>query len=224
MSDTFRLEILVFAVLRDVVGARRIEYELEAGTSMSAVVDRLQVDYPGLQTYMPYVRLALNQTFVDHYEHPLTDGDVLALIPPVSGGQPDTYLTDKPIQASELVESVYGHDCGAVVTFEGRIRNHTGEHQVLHLDYEAYGPMAEKVFSEILIEVEAVYPTCRITLRHRLGHLSLGEVAVAIVVAAPHRDVAFKACQTVIDRLKQDVPIFKKEARADGDIWVGLGP
>ena len=224
MSATFRLEILVFAILRDVVGSRRLEYELEAGTSIRAVVDRLRVDYPAIDTYMPYVRIALNQTFVEQYDHPLNEGDVLALIPPVSGGLPASYLTDQPIQAADLVESVYGHDCGAVVTFEGRIRNHTGEHQVLHLDYEAYGPMADKVFSEILIEVEAIYPTCRATLKHRLGHLSLGEVAVAIVVVAPHRAVAFKACQTVIDRLKEDVPIFKKEARADGDIWVGLGP
>ncbi|MEE2756849.1 MAG: molybdenum cofactor biosynthesis protein MoaE [Myxococcota bacterium] len=224
MVDTVRIEVLVFAVLREVLGARCLEQEVVAGTTVNSLIASLKSDYPALLPYMPYVRIALNEAFIDDYEHPLGPGDVVALIPPVSGGHADPFLTDEPISANQLIDSVYGFDCGAVVTFEGRIRNHTGAHQVLHLDYEAYGPMAEAVFTELLIEVEASFPTCRIALRHRLGHLTLGEVAVAIAVVAPHRKVAFEACQRLIDRLKEDVPIFKKEARENGSIWVGLGP
>ena len=224
MDTTIRIEILIFAVLRDVMGSRRLEHDVAVGTTVRTLIESLTSAYPEIEPYMPYVRIALNKAFIDEYEQPLEAGDVIALIPPVSGGRQDPFLTEDPISASALVDSVYGVDCGAVVTFEGRIRNHTGVHQVLYLDYEAYGPMAETVFTELLIEVEGEFPSCRLALRHRLGHLSLGEVAVAIVAVAPHRKTAFEACQRLIDRLKQDVPIFKKEARENGSIWVGLGP
>ena len=119
---------------------------------------------------------------------------------------------------------VVGPDRGGVVTFTGVVRDHTGAHEVERLEYEAYEPMALKVLEEIRAEAGARFPGVRLAVHHRLGVLGIGEAAVVVVAAAPHRAAAFTACAFVIDRLKEDVPIFKKEVRGDGSVWVGLGP
>jgi molybdopterin synthase catalytic subunit/molybdopterin converting factor small subunit len=218
------IQVLYFAIVRERLGRSEEAFAWKVGMTVQGLSDEILEANPQLTPYLPYVRFALNETFVNDLSTDLLDGDVLALIPPVSGGNQLPLLTEAPIETQPLIDSVYGEDCGAIVTFEGRVRNHTGKHQVLHLDYEAYGSMAEKTLRELLIEVEAAFPSVRIRVQHRLGHLTLGDTAVAIVSAAPHRDVAFASCQRLIDRLKEDVPIFKKEARGNGSIWIGLGP
>jgi len=218
------IEVLYFAIIRERIGRSEEGFEWQAGMTMSVLADTLLSRYPAIEPFLPHVRFALNETFVNDLSVSLSDGDVVALIPPVSGGNHIPLLTMEPIETQKLSEAVFGEDCGALVTFEGRVRNHTGAHQVLHLDYEAYGSMAERVLQELLNEVGAQFPTVRMCVQHRLGHLTLGDTAVAIVSAAPHRAAAFESCQRLIDRLKEDVPIFKKEARDDGSIWVGLGP
>ena len=220
------VEVLVFAILREKLGVTRLERVVCPGTTVGQIVDQLFSEHQEISGFRPYVRVALNEAFIDDGEMQkvVQREDVIALIPPVSGGAARPLLTEEPIAAKRLVDDVYTNDCGAVVTFEGRVRNHTGAHQVISLDYEAYGAMAERKLNELLMEVRWSHPDVRVSLQHRLGALSLGEVAVAIAVASPHRKASFAACASLIDRLKEDVPIFKKEYREGGDIWVGLGP
>lgn len=133
-------------------------------------------------------------------------------------------LSDSPLDPRAVEQQVIGPDRGGLVTFTGVVRDHTGAHSVTRLEYEAYRPMAVKVMAQIRAEVEAQWPTVRIACVHRLGVLPVGELAVVVAAAAPHRDAAFAACQRYIDRLKEDVPIFKREVREDGSVWVGMGP
>lgn len=132
-------------------------------------------------------------------------------------------LTDDPLDPAAVEARVRAADRGAVLTFVGLVRDHTGPHRVERLEYEAYRPMAVKVFEGIRAEVDARWPGTHIAIHHRLGRLVVGEVAVVIAVSAPHRAETFDACRYAIERMKADVPIFKKEIRGDGSVWVGLG-
>lgn len=132
-------------------------------------------------------------------------------------------LTDAPLDPRAVEALVRRPDRGAVLTFVGTVRDHTGPHRVRHLEYEAYASMALRVFEAIRGEVDARWPGTHVAIHHRLGRLEIGEAAVVIAVSAPHRAETFDACRHVIERLKQDVPIFKREVRADGSVWVGLG-
>jgi molybdopterin synthase catalytic subunit len=133
-------------------------------------------------------------------------------------------LTTGLIDHAALTEKVRRPDCGAVVTFLGTVREWTDGRQSVALDYEAHGSMAEKKMAEIECETRARWPVGDMILVHRLGHLDLGEVSVAAAVSCPHRGQAFEACRYAIDRLKELVPIWKKENWADGGTeWVHPG-
>jgi molybdopterin synthase catalytic subunit len=133
-------------------------------------------------------------------------------------------LTREPIDYHELTEKVIRPSCGAVVTFLGTVRDLTGDEVTVALDYEAYGSMAEKKMAEIEADTRARWPDGEIAMVHRLGHLNVGEVSVAVAVSCPHRAQAFDACRHAIDRLKELVPIWKKENWADGKTeWVHPG-
>ncbi len=130
-------------------------------------------------------------------------------------------LTTQPIDHAALTDQVRRHDCGAVVTFLGTVRDLTDGRVTVALDYEAYPAMAEKKLAEIETETRNRWPVGEILLVHRLGHLDVGEVSVAVAVSCPHRGQAFEACRFAIDRLKEIVPIWKKENWADGGTeWV----
>ena len=133
------------------------------------------------------------------------------------------YLTRSPLALSTLIGEVASADRGGIVSFLGTVRDHHGGREVRALSYSAYDPMAESVSAEIVAEAAARWPV-RIALRHRLGDLEIGDVAVAIAVAGGHRDEAFAACRYVIEELKRRVPIWKKETYADGTVeWVDQG-
>ena len=133
-------------------------------------------------------------------------------------------LTTEPIDYHALTEQVCRPNCGAVVTFLGTVRDLTGDRVTRALDYEAYPGMAEKKMAEIERDTRARWPVGEIALVHRLGHLDVGEVSVAVAVSCPHRAQAFEACRFAIDRLKELVPIWKKENWADGSTeWVHPG-
>ena len=133
-------------------------------------------------------------------------------------------LIHEPIDYHALTELVRRPNCGAVVTFLGTVRDLTGDQMTVALDYEAYAPMAERKLAEIDAETRARWPVGEIALVHRLGHLEVGEVSVAVAVSCPHRADAFAACRHAIDRLKELVPIWKKENWADGRTeWVHPG-
>ena len=130
-------------------------------------------------------------------------------------------LTRDPIDHHALTEQVRRGDCGAVVTFLGTVRDLTGDRVTVALDYEAYPGMAEKKLAEIEADTRARWPVGDMALVHRLGRLEVGEVSVAVAVSCPHRAQAFEACRHAIDRLKELVPIWKKENWADGNAdWV----
>jgi molybdopterin synthase catalytic subunit len=133
-------------------------------------------------------------------------------------------LTRQPIDYHALTESVRRPGSGAVVTFLGTVRDLTGEQVTVALDYEAYPGMAEKKLAEIEADTRARWPVGDIAMIHRLGHLEVGEISVAVAVSCPHRAQAFEACRHAIDRLKELVPIWKKENWADGRTeWVHPG-
>jgi molybdopterin synthase catalytic subunit len=133
-------------------------------------------------------------------------------------------LTRDPIDYREMTEQVRRPSCGAVVTFLGTVRDLTGDEVTVALDYEAYGPMAEKKMTEIEADTRERWPVGDMMLLHRLGHLPVGEISVAVAVSCPHRSQAFDACRHAIDRLKEMVPIWKKENWSDGSTeWVHPG-
>ena len=132
-----------------------------------------------------------------------------------------TYLTDQPIDPRALVESVMRRSDGAYVLFEGVVRDHHEGKAVESIFYDAYRPMAEKEIDIIMCEVQAQFPDVALSVVHRLGHLVVGDASIAIVAASPHRAEAFAACRLVIDRIKETVPIWKKERGPDGEEWVG---
>jgi molybdopterin synthase catalytic subunit len=130
-------------------------------------------------------------------------------------------LTREPIDYHALTESVRRPHCGGVVLFLGTVRDLTGEQVTVALDYEAYPAMAEKKLAQVEEETRARWPVGDMALVHRLGHLDVGEVSVAVAVACAHRAEAFEACRYAIDRLKEIVPIWKQENWADGKTeWV----
>ena len=134
------------------------------------------------------------------------------------------HLTREPIDHFALTEGVRRPNCGAVVTFLGTVRDLTGDRVTVALDYDAYPGMAEKKLAEIEQETRARWPVGGMMMVHRLGHLGVGEVSVAVAVSCPHRAQAFEACRHAIDRLKELVPIWKKENWADGRTeWVHPG-
>jgi molybdopterin synthase catalytic subunit len=132
-----------------------------------------------------------------------------------------SYLTDSPIEPQALVRRVMRRSDGAYVLFEGVVRDHHEGKAVESIFYDAYRPMAEKEMEKIVREVEQAYPDVAVTVVHRLGLLVVGDSSIAIVAASPHRAEAFAACRTIIDRIKETVPIWKKERGPDGEEWVG---
>lgn len=215
--------MLYFAAARERAGCSRELVELPDGASVAALVEVLSMRHPPLRALWTHLRLAVDEVFVSDHSQTLTDGGTVALIPPVSGGAPLVALCEAPIDARAVEALVAGPDRGAVLTFVGSVRDHTGEARVERLVYEAYASMAERVLLAICAEAAAKWPGTRVAVHHRLGTLAVGEVAVVIAVSAPHRAETFDACRHVIERLKVDVPIFKKEFRADGSLWVGMG-
>jgi molybdopterin synthase catalytic subunit len=156
-------------------------------------------------------------------ERVLVDGDVVAIIPPVAGGAATFRISDEPLNLDEVVRAVTGDEYGGVVTFTGVVRSQSRGKRIVRLEYEAYRPMAERTMAEIGDALARDYGA-RVAIVHRVGKLVVGEVAVVIATAAPHRAAAFDACRAAIDRLKQSVPIWKKEIDEDGEEWIGLGP
>jgi molybdopterin synthase catalytic subunit len=132
-----------------------------------------------------------------------------------------SYLTDEPIDSNALVQRVMRRSDGAYVLFEGVVRNHHEGKAVESIFYDAYRPMAEKEIEKIVSDVEQQFPGVAVALLHRLGHLVVGDASIAIVASSPHRAESFAACRILIDRIKETVPIWKKERGPDGEEWVG---
>ena len=154
-------------------------------------------------------------------DHELADGDEVALIPPVSGGA--FRLSSEALSLDAVVDEVRTDQAGAIATFVGTTRVESRGRTVLHLDYEAYEEMAEQVMAQIAAELSDRYELCAIAIHHRTGRVEIGDASVVIAVSAPHRQDALAACKDAIDRLKEEVPLWKKEVYEGGEEWVGRG-
>jgi molybdopterin synthase catalytic subunit/molybdopterin converting factor small subunit len=163
---------------------------------------------------------AVNKAYAER-ESPLAEGDEVALIPPVSGGA--FRVTEDPIDLATVIAEVADERAGGIATFSGTTRVASRGRTVRYLDYEAYSEMAEKVMAELAAELERKYDLCRVAIAHRVGRVEIGETSVAIAVSAPHRGDALAACREAIDRLKETVPLWKKEVYEGGEEWIGRG-
>lgn len=219
-----KIRVLFFGLARDIAGVPEEQIELQNGPELGELWHQYARRFPRFGAMGSSLLLAVNEEFRER-SWPLADGDEVAFIPPVSGGRDhggdhDLYqLTRDPIPTRRLADEAKAPEDGAVVVFEGIVRDHLGGRRTLYLEYEAYESMALKKMAEIGSEARARFPIDRVGIVHRLGRIEIGETSVAIVVTAEHRGSAFDACRFLIDRLKQVVPIWKKEFFEDGSIW-----
>jgi molybdopterin synthase catalytic subunit len=225
-----RVQVRFFAGQRDIVGQTDITMMVEPDTTIGGLWERLTHEYPRLAGYSGRLLYALNQQYSD-LSATLSDGDEIAFIPPVSGGadtgvgtSPATADTlpapfaigTSPLDPAPLTRLVQTSSDGAVVTFAGVVRNHFAGRATAYLTYEAYSEMAVSVLAQIAAEAQERWEIGRVAVHHRVGRLQIGETAVLVVVAAPHRQTAFAAAAYVMDRIKQIAPIWKREYWADG--------
>lgn len=218
-----RVTVRYFAIARERVKQSVETLELAEGATVATLQAALAARHATLAPLFTQLRFALDEEFAA-LDAKLTDGCEVALIPPVAGGSPLFRVQDAPLSLDEVIAAVHSPHRGGVVTFTGAVRDHSKGHTVTQLEYEAYVPMAQKKLAQIGDEAQAKWPGTVVAVVHRVGTLKPGDLAVVIAVSAPHRKEAFRACEFVIDRLKEDVPIWKKEFTADGQVWVGLGP
>jgi MoaE-MoaD fusion protein len=225
-----RLTIKLFATLRERARAAELSREFPDGTTVGEIWSRLLGEFPALGGHHDGVAFAVNQEYVKEDFRPHNEDEV-AFIPPVSGGVDAAGLPARwigPITIGrELVDiealehAVADPSAGATVTFAGATRNGNAGRRVLRLEYEAYVPMALSEMRKLAREAGERFKIVRIAIQHRIGFVDIGETSVAIAVSAAHRAEAFDACRFAIDRLKEVVPVWKKEYFEGGEVWIG---
>ena len=223
MAVAIAVRARLFARLRELAGTDAESVELRAGSTVAEVYDALRKLHPSLDANRESVRAAVNAEFAD-WDVVVANGDEVAFIPPVSGGTHAVgvlfELTTDPLDARRIEAAVSHVGAGAICTFTGIVRNSSRGRSVTHLEYEAYGEMAKAEMRKISDEIAARWPEARVAMAHRTGTLEIGEASVVVSVSSPHRAEAIDACRWGIDRLKQSVPIWKKEHAADGTYWI----
>ena len=223
MAVAIAVRARLFARLREQAGTDTEQIELLAGSTVADVYEAIQKLHPGLQADWNAVRVALNQEFTS-WTTKVADGDEVAFIPPVSGGAHGVgvlfELTSRPLDARRMETAVAHKGAGAICTFTGVVRDNSRGRSVTHLEYEAYAEMATAQMRKIADEIAERWPEARVAMAHRTGRLEVGEPSVVVSVSSPHRAEAIAACKWGIDRLKESVPIWKKEHAADGTFWI----
>jgi MoaE-MoaD fusion protein len=219
-----RVRVLFFGQLKEIVGVAEDDAELSEGARVEDLFERYGRRFPKLAEFRPSIAASVNQEYAA-WRAPLSPGDEVAFLPPVSGGQQAAVAEDifllvrEPIRAREYVEMLKAPEDGAVVVFDGFVRNNFKGQRTLYLEYEAYEPMAYAKMREIGAQIRAKFPIHRLAMVHRLGRIEIGETSVFIAVSSPHRAAAFDACRYAIDTLKRTVPIWKKEYLFGGAVW-----
>ena len=230
-----RVKVLFFGMLKDIVGSSEEQLIVSEGAQLETIFDHYAGLFPRLREMASSIVLARNHEFSPISTN-VSEGDEVAFLPPVSGGSRATErqytheiqdagghffaLTRQPLDTRTIITRLTQGEDGAVITFEGVVRNNTKGRRTLYLDYECYEPMAVKTLAEIGRALAGEYAISRIALVHRLGRMEIGETSVAVIVTAAHRKAAFDAAFEGINRLKRLVPIWKKEYFVDGEVWV----
>lgn len=232
------MQVIPFGILKDSLGHSAVFVELPDGASVGTLLEQLTPMLGGAapERLLRGIAVSVNAEYAEAATI-LHDGDEVGLLPPVSGGAPEggadasgledrdeaqtviVWLTREPINAEKIVAAAKHAEDGAVVVFDGIVRNHSRGRRTLHLDYEAYEEMAVKQMQDLGDRARERFRVRQVTMVHRLGRLDIGETSVLIVVASAHRTAAFEACRWLIDTLKQTVPIWKKETFVDGAVW-----
>jgi molybdopterin synthase catalytic subunit len=215
------IHVLYFAAAREAAGASRETFP-EVPATVADLRRVLDAAHPVLARVLARSRIAVDEEFATDAT-PLRDGAEVAIVPPVAGGGARFAVVERPLSLAEVVDAVSGPGRGGIVTFTGAVRAESRGKRVLRLEYEAYPSMAERKLAEIGAAVAREHDA-EVAIVHRVGVLVPGEAAVVIACAAAHRTAAFRACEECIERLKRDVPIWKREVFEDGSEWVGLGP
>jgi len=213
----------LFGAVREAAGAKELSLTLPEGALARDVWALLLGEHPAIAPFADRLAVSVNLE-IRSLEAELHDGDEIAFLPPVSGGAGTCSLSDGPIDVGKVVARVSGPGMGGIVTFIGAVRNRARGRDIRHLEYESYPEMAEREMERIAGEAADRWSGTRVAIAHRAGHLEIGDIAVVVVAAAPHRAEAFEACRYAIDTLKQRVPIWKKEVATDGEYWVDDRP
>jgi|ERR1700733_7011328 molybdopterin converting factor subunit 1 len=229
-----RVRVLFYGQLRDITGVTSEDAELSDGARVEDLFERYGRKFPKLAEFRTSIAASVNQEYAG-WSAQLTAGDEVAFLPPVSGGQQTggemtaaqsttaegdvIQLVREPIRAQGLLDALKAPEDGALVVFDGFVRNRFKGGETLYLEYEAYEPMAYAKMREIGAEIHRKFSVHRVAIAHRLGRLEIGETSVWIAVTAAHRGAAFDACRYAIDTLKRAVPIWKKEFFAGGAVW-----
>ncbi|HVW78879.1 MAG TPA: molybdenum cofactor biosynthesis protein MoaE [Alloacidobacterium sp.] len=219
------MRVLLFGVLKDIFPEASGSIHLPEAATVNTVLEHFRSSEPSHAALWDSIAVAVNQNYVSQTQ-PLFDGDEVALLPPVSGGSGASHiaLVREPIPAESLVRHLKQGEDGAIVVFDGVVRNNTRGRRTLYLFYEAYEEMALKQMQALARQACELFAIRDIHLVHRLGKLEIGETSVLIAVAAAHRAAAFDACRWLIDTLKKTVPIWKKEYFEDGAVWADGEP
>lgn len=224
-----RVRVLFFGILKDIVGRSEESVEIAPDSTVGGLFQAYSERFETLRDKRPSILFARNREFATP-ETALAENDEVAFLPPVSGGSSPLLMEDPAghffaitrdmIDSRKLAEKLQRPEDGAVVVFEGVVRNNSKGRPTAYLEYECYEEMALHQMASIGREIASGFAIGRIGIIHRLGRLEIGEASVAVVTTAPHRKPAFEAALEAINRLKREVPIWKKEFFSDGAVWV----
>lgn len=218
-----RINVRLFAVAREKAGASEAVIELPAGATVAAAAAAIAGRFPTIAAAIPKMAFAVNREYAP-LERPLRDGDELALIPAVSGGTGDQIdwlaIVPDPLPVEEATVFVADPSAGGIALFLGTTREESGDRdwKLIALDYEAYEPMALEQFADLARQARRRWPVVKLVILHRSGRVPVGRPSVLIAVSTPHRNEAFEACRWLIDTLKAQATIWKKEIWSDGAV------
>lgn len=229
-TSSMHVRVLFFGALKDLLALQGASVELPEGATVEQLLQRCLAEVPEAPKFAGALAVAVNREYAAS-TRVLAEGDEVALLPPVSGGcdamderDARVRLQREPIRPDALLAELKDGEDGAVVVFDGIVRNHSRGRRTLFLDYEAYEAMALERMRALAREAKEQFEVREVVLLHRLGRLEIGETSVWIAVAAAHRAQAFAACRWTIDTLKKTVPIWKKEYFEDGAVWADGEP